>query len=137
MSRIQPRRRGGDRGASVAGFVMLMAPLLLLLFLVLQVAIWFYARTVVAAATADAARFTASTDASESAGAQRAHDQIADGLGDRSAAQIRCTDTFGHDVSGLPITTVHCQGRPKLLLLPYAFPVGVDAHSSVLREAGR
>jgi Flp pilus assembly protein TadG len=137
VSRTRIGRLGGDRGASVAGFVLLMAPLLLLLFLVLQVAVWFYARTVVAAATADAARFTASTAASESAGAQRAHDQIADGLGDRSAARIRCTDTFGYDVTGLPITTVHCQGRPQLLLVPYAFPVGVDAHSSVLREAGR
>lgn len=126
-----------DRGASVVGFVMLMIPTLLLLFAVLQVAVWFYARNVMASAAADAARYTASTVTTPTAGAQRAHEQVLDGLHDETAKEIECTDTFGYNDSGLPITTVRCLGKPKMLLLPYTFPVKIDVHSSVLREVAQ
>lgn len=133
MTRTTPRT-GRDRGASVVGFVLVMVPTLILLFVVLQVGVWFYVRSIAASAAAGAARYTALALADPSTGARRAHDQLAGGLDEQTAKEIACTDTFGQDPSGLPIATVRCVGKPKMLLLPLAFPVGIDVHASVLRE---
>jgi Flp pilus assembly protein TadG len=128
-----------DRGASVVEFVLLTVLLVVLLFAVLQVAVWFYARSIVASAAADGAHYAATfDDASDpggTAGEQRARQLISDGLNARAAQDIPCTGTDGVDAaSGLPITTVRCHGRPHMLLLPFDLPLGIDVHSSVLRE---
>ena len=51
-----PRVDRDDRGSGVVEFVLVVVLLVLLLFAVLQIAVWFYARSIVASATADAAR---------------------------------------------------------------------------------
>jgi Flp pilus assembly protein TadG len=140
MARARVRRRCvADRGSSVVEFVLLTVLLVVLLFAVLQVAVWFYARSIVASAASDAAHYAAtldgSSDAAGAAGEQRARQLITDGLNARAARDIACTDTDGVDASsGLPITTVRCQGRPHMLLLPFDLPLGIDVHSSVLVE---
>jgi hypothetical protein len=48
-----------ERGAAVVDFVLMSVLLVMLLFAVLQVAVYFYARNVVAASAADAARYAA------------------------------------------------------------------------------
>lgn len=127
-----------DRGASVVEFVLLTVLLVVLLFAVLQVAVWFYARSIVASAAADGAHYAATIDGGAStvaAGEQRARQLITDGLNARAAQDIACTATAGVDASsGLPITTVRCHGRPHMLLLPFDLPLGIDVHSSVLTE---
>ena len=46
-----------------------------------------------------------------------------------------CHAALGRDdTSGLPITTVRCTGRVRLLFSPLAMPLTIDVRSSVLKE---
>jgi Flp pilus assembly protein TadG len=126
-------RRGRDDGAAVVEFVMISVLLVLLLFGVLQVGVYFYARNIVAASAADAARYAAAAGVAPGAGAQRAERLIAAGLG--SIVGFRCTSRPGVDPSSrLPVTTVHCTGRIRALLAPIELPLRIDSTSSALRE---
>lgn len=130
----QRRPLSEDRGASVVEFAMLSVLLVLLLFAVLQIALWFYARTVVSAAAADAARYAA-TASTPDAGAQRARQLIDSGLSPVVAAHIPCTASATVDqASGLPTRTVHCRGRLAVTFLPFDLPLPIDARSSALVE---
>jgi Flp pilus assembly protein TadG len=127
--------RGDDAGAAVVDFAMISVLLVMLLMAVLQVAVYFYARTVVASAAADAARYAAAQGAVPSDGAARADRLVSDGLDDRDAAAIHCTGSAGADgPSGLPVTTVRCRGDIRLLFLPLGLPLHLDAASTVLTE---
>jgi Flp pilus assembly protein TadG len=115
--------------------VLISALLVLLLFGVLQVAVYFYARTVVAAAASDAARYAANAGVGPDAGADRARRLITDGLNSGDAASVPCTSGASVDVAtGLPTVTVHCTGRVGLLLLPLHMPLRVDVRASALKE---
>ena len=135
---MSPRRRAqtaADRGAAAVDFVMISVLLVLLLFAVLQVAVYFYARNVAAASAADAARYAAAEGVAPGAGRARAHALIHQGLDEADAAAIRCTSGPGRDrQSGLVVTTVHCTGRIRLLFSPLGLPLKIDVRSSVLRE---
>lgn len=129
------RTRDRDSGAAVVDFVMMSVLLLFLLFAVLQVAVYFYARNIAAASTADAARYAAAEGVDPRAGGPRAQALIEHGLDSRDARALRCAGAAGRDApSGLPVTTVRCQGRVRLLFLPLAVPLTIDVTSSVLRE---
>jgi Flp pilus assembly protein TadG len=124
--------RERDDGAAVVEFVLVSVLLVLLLFGVLQVGVYFYARNIVAASAADAARYAAAAGTDPSAGGARAEQLIRDGLG---ATDITCTSSLGVDTrSRLPVTTVHCTGRIKAFLAPIDIPLAVDMTSSALRE---
>lgn len=127
-------RRGRDDGAAVVEFVLISVLLVALLFGVLQVAVYFYARNIVAASAADAARYASAAGAASSSGGPRAQQLIADALG--SAAQdISCTS--GPDIdarSHLPVTTVRCRGSVKALFAPVHLPLRIDTTSSALKE---
>jgi Flp pilus assembly protein TadG len=135
--RSMPRRSRlrSDRGSSVVEFVLLAVLLVLLLFVVLQIAVWFYARTIVASAAADAARYAATTRGGHGTGAERAGELIDDGLSVTAANQIPCTDSTSVDAaSGLPTTTVHCRGQLKMVLLPFDIPLTIDVNSTSFTE---
>ena len=124
--------RERDDGAAVVEFVLISVLLVLLLFGVLQVAVYFYARNIVAASAADAARYAAAAGVSPAAGASRAEQLIKDGLG---GSDISCTSGPGIDArSGLPVTTVHCTGTVQALLAPVDIPLHIDLRSSALTE---
>jgi Flp pilus assembly protein TadG len=128
-----PRR--ADDGAAVVDFVLLAVLLVFLLLAVLQVAVYFYARNVVAASAADAARYAAAEGVDPAAGGPRAEALLRAGLDDGDAAAIRCTSVPGRDAaSGLSVTKVHCRGRIRLLFSPLPVPLTIDTTSSVLRE---
>ena len=61
-----------DGGAAVIEFVMMSVLLVFLLFAVLQVAVYFYARNIVAASAADAARYAANAGVDPASGGPRA-----------------------------------------------------------------
>ncbi len=127
--------RRDDSGAAVVDFVFLSVLLLFLLFGVLQVAVYFYARNVAASSAADAARYASAEGVASGAGAARAQGLIRSGLDDADAKGIHCTSRAGRDrESGLPVVTVHCTGRLRLLFSPLRLPLTVDVTSSVLRE---
>jgi Flp pilus assembly protein TadG len=131
-------RRERDAGAAVVEFVMISVLLVLLLFGVLQLGVYFYARNIVSASAADAARYAAAAGVAASAGGPRAEQLISRGLGRAQSAAITCTSGPGTDAaSGLSVTTVHCVGRVRALLAPIDFPLKVDFTSSALKEAGR
>lgn len=114
---------------------MLVALLVLLLFAVLQIAVWFYARNIVASAAADAARYEATTHGRSGTGSARAAELIDDGLSAATARGIPCTDSVSVDPdSGLPTTTVHCRGQLKMVLLPFRIPLTIDVHSTSFLE---
>jgi Flp pilus assembly protein TadG len=109
--------------------------LVLLLFAVLQVGVYFYARNIVAASAADAARYAATVGAETSDGSARAQELIAGGLGTAQAHAITCTATDATDAaSGLPVTTVRCVGHVRALLVSVELPLHVDIASSALKE---
>lgn len=114
---------------------MISLLLVTLLFAVLQVAIYFYARNIAAASAADAARYAATEGVAPREGGARASRLIHQGLDEVDAAGIRCTGAPGKDAaSGLAVSTVHCRGRIRLLFLPLEMPLTIDVRSSVLQE---
>jgi len=129
------RRLGEDAGAAVVDFALMSLLLVLLLLGVLQTAIYFYARNVVAAAAADAARYAAAEGVDPAAGGPRAQQLIRAGLDDADAGAIHCTGAPGYDrTTDLTTATVHCAGRLRLVFLPLQLPLTVDVTSSVLKE---
>jgi hypothetical protein len=132
------RRPRGDAGAAIVDFAMVSVLLVFLLIAVLQVAVYFYAKTVVASAAAEAARYAAAQGVTPAAGAARAQELVVRGLDGTDARAIRCAGRAGRDpASGLPITTMRCRGRIRLLFLPLGLPLTVDESSSVLEEGTR
>jgi Flp pilus assembly protein TadG len=132
---MRPRFVRDDAGAAVVDFVMMSILLIMLLFAVLQVAIYFYARNVAAASAADAARYAAAEGVDVRAGGPRANALIRQGLDDADASSIHCGGTPDRDrASGLATATVHCHGRVRLLFLPLELPLTVDVTSSVVKE---
>ncbi|MDT4918411.1 MAG: hypothetical protein QOH89_3111 [Pseudonocardiales bacterium] len=130
-----PARLRDEAGAAVVDFVLMSLLLVLLLLGVLQTAVYFYARNVVAASAADAARYAAALGVDPAAGGPRAERLIHAGLPDGDAAAIHCTGAAGYDaVSGLATTTVHCTGRLRLFFLPLHLPLSIDVTSSALKE---
>jgi len=114
---------------------MMSVLLVLLLFAVLQVAVYAYERNIVAASASDAARYAANAGASPADGGRRASDLIAKGLTSADARLVPCTGTSAVDRrSGLSIVRVHCSGRMRLLLLPFPVPLGIDVTGSALQE---
>src|SRR4051794_8331785 len=125
-----PRER--EAGAAAVEFVLISVLLVLLLFGVLQVAAFFYARNIVAASAADAARYAAASGVPASAGGARAEQLIRQALGTDS---ITCTSRSATDPgSSLPVTTVHCSGRVRALLVAVDVPLHLDITSSALQE---
>ncbi|MCU1658734.1 MAG: uncharacterized protein JWO57_3390 [Pseudonocardiales bacterium] len=130
-------RADDDRGGSVVEFVLLATLLVLLLFGVLQVAAYVYARNIVAAAAADGARHGADLGIEPSAGAPRASELIAAALGPETARRLRCAGGRTTEAtSGLQVATVRCRGQLKMLFLPLRIPGLIDVTSSVLKEGG-
>jgi hypothetical protein len=126
-----------DGGAAVVDFVLIAVLLVFLLFAVLQVAVYFYARNIVAASTADAARYAANAGVDPGEGGPRAVELIGTGLGGSQAARFSCRGGTASDAaSGLAVATVRCRGRLKLVFLPLGVPLRIDVTSSSLKEAG-
>jgi Flp pilus assembly protein TadG len=125
-----------ESGAAVVEFVLMSVLLVVLLFGVLQVAVYFYARTVVAASAADAARYAAAETVDARAGGPRAEQLFRAGLDAVDASAISCTGAPARDpASGLATSTVHCAGRVRALFLPIALPLTIDVRASVLKES--
>ena len=118
-------------------FALISVLLVLLLFGVIQLGVYFYARNIVSAAAADAARYASAAGVPSSAGGSRAEDIIVKALG-LHASSITCTSGPGTDSSsGLPVTTVHCAGRMRALLTTVTIPLTLDFTSSALTESAR
>ena len=113
-------RLRGDGGAAVAEFVMISVLLVFLLFAVVQVAVLFYVRNVVAASAADGARYAASSNVDRGRRRHSGHRRRGSA---RSRARLRARSraparSARDPASGLQTTVVHCAGND---------PVGLPA----------
>src|SRR5581483_8391329 len=109
--------------------------LVLVLFAVLQVAVYVYVRNVVGASAADGARYAATVGADVREGGSRAAALIASGLSGASARRIRCRSGATRDpVSGLAVVEVRCAGKIRPVLLPLGIPIAVNVAAMSLRE---
>jgi Flp pilus assembly protein TadG len=132
---VDRRVRSTDRGAAVVDFAMMSVLLVFLLFAVLQVALYFYARNVVAASAADAARYAANAGVEPATGGPRADELIRDGIGSAEGSRISCRGSTTTDsASGLTLATVQCRGQLKVSFLPLDLPLRIDVTSSSLKE---
>jgi hypothetical protein len=126
---------GRDRGAAVAEFAMISVLLVFLLFSVLQVAVFFYVRNIVAASAADGARFAAAAGVDYARGGFRASDLVGNGLTEGVARNVPCVGRPGADpASGLPLAVVQCAGRIRSVFLPIGSLLRIDVTSSALKE---
>ena len=126
---------GRERGAAVAEFAMITVLLVFLLFSVLQVAVFFYVRNIVAASAADGARFAAASGIDYARGGLRASDLVGRGLTPGVARDVPCAGRPGADgASGLPLVVVQCAGHIRSVFLPIGSLLRIDVTSSVLKE---
>jgi Flp pilus assembly protein TadG len=116
--------------------VLVSTLLIFLLFAVLQVAVLFYVRTIVAASAADGARYAASSNVDAAAGGDRASTQVSRSLSGSAARSVPCVGTLGTDpASGLQTTVVRCTGSIRSIFLPLAAVVHIDVTARALTEA--
>jgi Flp pilus assembly protein TadG len=129
------KRFARDDGAAVVEFVMISVLLIFLLFAVLQVAVLFYVRNVVAASAADGARYAATSNSPASAGGSRASSRITGALSGGTSRDIPCSGSAGTDqASGLTTTVVHCEGSLKSIFVPFAAFVHISVTARALTE---
>jgi Flp pilus assembly protein TadG len=117
----------GDRGSAAVDFV-LVGSLVTLLFLgVVQLALDYHVRNVLAACAAEGARYGANGDvASAAAGADRANQLITDALGRQFAHAA--APAAQDDADGVPVVTVTVTAR--LPLLAWFLPAGPVVHAT-------
>lgn len=134
------RRWRGTRehGSAAVEFVLLAGLLVLLLFAVLQVALFAYARLVVASAVTDGARYGANAGLEPADAAGRTRSALRAGLPDRIVDALDCRAATAVDrASGLDVVTVRCAGTMPMLVLPFALPLRIDVSSVAVKEGLR
>ena len=114
---------------------MISVLLIFLLFGVIQVAVVFYVRNIIAASASDGARYGASSNVDVRDGATRATSEIRGSLSDSIADGVPCTSAIGRDpVSGLQTAVVHCVGNIHSAFLPIGSFVHIDVTARALAE---
>jgi Flp pilus assembly protein TadG len=114
---------------------MISTLLVFLLFAVLQVAVLFYVRNIVAASAADGARYAATSNQSPASGGTRASARISSTLSTEVGRDVPCTGRADIDApSGLPTTVVRCQGSIKSIFLPFGALVRISVTARALTE---
>ncbi len=114
---------------------MIAVLLMFLFFAVLQVAVFFYVRNLVAAAAADGSRYAAAQDVPPGAGGAYADQAIGRRLSADAAASLPCAGVATNDpASGLALASVHCTGRIKSFFFPLGSLLTIDVTSRSLKE---
>lgn len=114
---------------------MISVLLLFVLFAVVQVAVYFYVRNIVAASAASGARYAGALGAAPSSGAARATSLIASSAGGGLSADIGCSAVSSVDGgSGLPVVRVTCAGPLRLTFLPLHSPLAISVSAVSLQE---
>ncbi len=124
---MSPQGRGRDRGSATLEVAILGPALLLLVFTVVQVGLWAYARSLVLAAAQEGARAGAAHGADRGDAASRAR-EFADAAGD-SLREVE-VDTSGSDAATV---RVEVQAR-ALSVIPGVAGMSVRQHAEAPRE---
>jgi Flp pilus assembly protein TadG len=121
----------GDDGSAVVEFVLVSVLLVLLLLAVAQVAVYLYIRAVVAAGAAEGARYAANADVPAEAGAARAHEVLAQGVGATVARSLHCAAV---DEGGALVVGVRCAGAVPVFFAPLAGVLPLDVTGRAVEE---
>lgn len=79
-----------DEGSAVAEFAMVLVLLLMLFLALVSLALWIYARTLLTAAAAQAARYAANADVPDAAASVRAAEIMRGSIAGQTAASVHC-----------------------------------------------
>ena len=116
-------------------FALVSVLLVLLLFAVLQVALYFYVRTISAASAADGARYASVAGRPDSDGGHRAAQLLAQGASVGVARGISCQGVRDRDAaSGYQVTSVRCHGHIRSVFAPLGGLIGIDVAAHSLKE---
>jgi Flp pilus assembly protein TadG len=119
------RRR--EDGSAAVDFVLVGSLVTLLFLAVVQVAIDYHVRNVLAACVAEGARYGANADVADpQAGADKANSLISQSLGPGFAKAVAPAQT--DTAAGAPVVTVSVTAR--LPLLAWFLPVGPTVHAT-------
>jgi hypothetical protein len=114
---------------------MISVLLVFLLFAVLQVGLYVYARNVIASAASEGASYGADQDVGAAVGGERATALISKGLGPGEAKRIPCVGSTDTDrASGLTVAKVRCRGQVKMILAPLLMPLRIDVAAEAVKE---
>jgi TadE-like protein len=115
--------------------VLIAGLLVFVVFGVVQVAVYFYVRNIVAASAADGARYAANVGVDYGDGARRASSLVQRGLAGGVSRDVPCVGSAGVDgSSGLPTAVVHCSGHLRSVFLPIGALLSIDVTSHALKE---
>ena len=126
-----------ERGAAVVEFVLVSILLLTLFMAIAQVGLYLHMRNVVVASLAEGAREAANADRSCADGLARAHDLVAEAIGDSIANGLTfdvppggCETTAA---GGVVLVRVRARG-PLPLLFPPVGSMSVNATAHAIKE---
>ncbi len=130
--------RGRDSGSAVTEFVLVSVLLVFVFFAVLQVAVFWYLRSIVSAATASGAHRAAVAGASAADGGRWAQELIGQGSSARFARGISCSSRLVRDpAGGMVEVVVRCDGQLRSSFLPIGAVLRVDVSAHALAEGQR
>jgi Flp pilus assembly protein TadG len=126
--------RRPDEGSAIVEFVMVAVLLLMLLFGVIQVAVYLHVRDVVAASAVEGARYGALAGVDDpQRGAERTLALVRSAVGTRAAAAVRCTGSRGA-AAGLPTVRVRCTGELPPVFAPAGGLLPIDVSAEAVAE---
>jgi Flp pilus assembly protein TadG len=123
--------RRAERGSAVAGFALVVVPLVVLVLATVQAVAYLRLRDLVAAAAEQGARAGAAAGASTRDGAALADAVLAQSLPAGARGAIRCT---GSEDGATALVVIRCGGTVRGVLLHAGLPIRVAAHA--VREGG-
>ena len=119
--------RARDAGSAAVDFVLVGSLVTLLFLAVVQIAIDYHVRNVLAACAADGARYGANADVADpQAAADKTNELIRESLGPDYANAIAPSEQ--DSVDGVPVVTVTVSAR--LPLLAWFLPAGPTVHAT-------
>jgi Flp pilus assembly protein TadG len=127
------RRAGDDEGAAVVDFVLVGSLVLLVVLGVLQLALVLHTRNVLSADAAEGARHAANLGRSESSGGAYASELVRRSV-PGAGRSISCSGRSETGTGGVPLASVTCSGRIRLVLIPLGTGLDVSVTGRAVKE---
>jgi Flp pilus assembly protein TadG len=139
VRRARRRRPPADRGASVAEFVFVMLPLLVLFLGLVSLGLYLWARVLLTSAAADAARWAANANVQDDAAvSQRVRDAMSHSIAAASADGVVCAqDLQGDAAAGTLRVGVRCSMPAPFLMTGWNFMGTITVTGHALKEQAR
>lgn len=104
-------------------------------FVVLQVGIYLYQRSVIASSTLSAARYAANANVPTADGGARAHSLLDAALSDAAASHITCTASDETGEGGVQLVVVRCEGSVPSLASVLGPVLPISTEAGVIEES--